>query len=120
MTKTRFFFFTTQVGLELVPRDYDMECPNPFRKYDVISLVPLCKVRFCFDSFLVIAIADYVEKKMSQHFLNFVKQHVACSSADGRNLLESSKIALDKGKLEDAVNYGTKVAISLSHVILKI
>jgi hypothetical protein len=26
--------------------------------------------------------------------------------------LESSKVALDKGKLEDAVNYGTKV---LSH-----
>lgn len=37
-------------------------------------------------------------------------QHVGCSSADGRNLLESSKIALDKGKLEEAVNYGTKVA----------
>ncbi|KAL7617658.1 hypothetical protein Lser_V15G03692 [Lactuca serriola] len=34
--------------------------------------------------------------------------HVLCSSADGRTLLESSKIALDKGKLEDAVNYGTK------------
>lgn len=39
----------------------------------------------------------------------FLKQYVACSSADGRNLLESSKIALDKGKLEDAVNFGTKV-----------
>lgn len=38
-------------------------------------------------------------------------QHVGCSSADGRTLLESSKIALDKGKLEDAVNYGTKVLI---------
>jgi protein TIF31 len=36
-------------------------------------------------------------------------QHVACSSADGRTLLESSKTFLDKGKLEDAVNYGTKV-----------
>ncbi|KAF2323167.1 hypothetical protein GH714_033806 [Hevea brasiliensis] len=35
-------------------------------------------------------------------------EHVGCSSADGRNLLESSKISLDKGKLEDAVNYGTK------------
>ncbi|KAL1551360.1 protein TSS-like [Salvia divinorum] len=35
-------------------------------------------------------------------------KHVGCSSADGRTLLESSKIALDKGKLEDAVNYGTK------------
>lgn len=37
-----------------------------------------------------------------------VCKHVGCSSADGRNLLESSKIALDKGKLEEAVNYGTK------------
>lgn len=37
-----------------------------------------------------------------------VCKHVGCSSADGRTLLESSKIALDKGKLEDAVNYGTK------------
>jgi len=36
-------------------------------------------------------------------------QHVACSSADGRTLLESSKTSLDKGKLEDAVNYGAKV-----------
>ncbi|XP_021639689.2 protein REDUCED CHLOROPLAST COVERAGE 3 isoform X2 [Hevea brasiliensis] len=66
-----------KVGLELVPRDYDMECPNPFGKFDIISIVPVCK-------------------------------HVGCSSADGRNFLESSKMALDKGKLEDAVNYGTK------------
>ncbi|KAJ6348343.1 hypothetical protein OIU76_004753 [Salix suchowensis] len=66
-----------KVGLELVPRDYDMECSNPFRKCDIISVVPVCK-------------------------------NVGCSSADGRALLESSKVALDKGKLEDAVNYGTK------------
>ncbi|KAK4375466.1 hypothetical protein RND71_006143 [Anisodus tanguticus] len=66
-----------KVGLELVPKDYDMECPYPFSKSDVISVVPLCK-------------------------------HVGCSSADGRTLLESSKVALDKGKLEDAVMYGTK------------
>ncbi|KAK4837938.1 hypothetical protein QYF36_009678 [Acer negundo] len=66
-----------KIGLELVPRDYDMECPNPFRKEDIVSMVPVCK-------------------------------HVGYSSADGRTLLESSKIALDKGKLEDAVNYGTK------------
>ncbi|KAF5466795.1 hypothetical protein F2P56_016690 [Juglans regia] len=66
-----------KIGLELISRDYDMECPYPFRKYDIISMVPVCK-------------------------------HVGCSSADGRNLLESSKVALDKGKLEDAVNYGTK------------
>ncbi|KAF2323156.1 hypothetical protein GH714_033717 [Hevea brasiliensis] len=32
-----------KVGLELVPRDYDMECPNPFRKFDIISMVPVCK-----------------------------------------------------------------------------
>ncbi|KAA8540510.1 hypothetical protein F0562_024571 [Nyssa sinensis] len=66
-----------KVGLELVPRDYDMESPYPFKKSDVISMVPVCK-------------------------------HVGCSSADGRTLLESSKVALDKGKLDDAVNYGTK------------
>jgi len=36
-------------------------------------------------------------------------QHVVYSSIDGRNLLESSKMALDKGKLDDAVSYGTKV-----------
>lgn len=36
-------------------------------------------------------------------------QHILCSSADGRDLLESSKTALDKGKLDDAVTYGTKV-----------
>jgi protein TIF31 len=46
---------------------------------------------------------------MYLRFFEFVQQHVGCSSADGRNLLESSKVALDKGKLEDAVNYGTKV-----------
>ncbi|KAJ0960340.1 hypothetical protein J5N97_001824 [Dioscorea zingiberensis] len=66
-----------KVGLELAPRDYDLESPSPFKKSDIISIVPVCK-------------------------------HVACSSADGRNLLESAKVALDKGKLEDAVTYGTK------------
>ncbi|KAL8123052.1 hypothetical protein AgCh_011144 [Apium graveolens] len=66
-----------KVGLELVPRDYDMESQNPFNSSDIISMVPVCK-------------------------------NVGCSSADGRTLLESSKIALDKGKLEEAVNCGTK------------
>ncbi|XP_020696905.1 protein TSS isoform X1 [Dendrobium catenatum] len=37
-----------------------------------------------------------------------VYKHVVCLSIDARNLLESSKTALDKGKLEDAVSYGTK------------
>lgn len=66
-----------KVGFELIPRDYDMDSPEPFRKDDIISMVPVCK-------------------------------HVVCSSADGRTLLEASKVALDKGKLENAVNYGTK------------
>ncbi|KAG8043718.1 hypothetical protein GUJ93_ZPchr0458g22509 [Zizania palustris] len=43
-----------------------------------------------------------------------VCKHVVFSSIDGRNLLESSKMALDKGKLDDAVNYGTK---ALSRII---
>lgn len=71
-----------KVGLELVPRDYDMNSPNPFRKTDIVSLTP-------------------------------VHKQAACSSADGRQLLESSKTALDKGKLEDAVNYGTKALAKL-------
>ncbi|PKA49413.1 Clustered mitochondria protein [Apostasia shenzhenica] len=71
-----------KVGLELVPRDFDMDTPDPFRKSDVISMIPVYK-------------------------------HVACSSADGRTLLESSKTSLDKGKLEDAVNYGTKALSKL-------
>ncbi|CAN6483481.1 unnamed protein product [Victoria cruziana] len=71
-----------KVGVELAPRDYDMEGPNPFKKRDVISLMP-------------------------------VHKQVACSSADGRTLLESSKTALDKGKLEDAVNHGTKALARL-------
>ncbi|KAL5859534.1 hypothetical protein ACOSQ4_000830 [Xanthoceras sorbifolium] len=71
-----------KVGIELVSRDFDMDSPRPFRKTDVISLVP-------------------------------VHKQAACSSADGRQLLESSKTALDKGKLEDAVTYGTKALAKL-------
>ncbi|XP_024966841.1 protein TSS-like [Cynara cardunculus var. scolymus] len=74
-----------KVGLELVPRDYDMDSAYPFKKADIISMVPVYK-------------------------------HVACSSADGRTLLESSKTSLDKGKLEDAVNYGTKALSKLVSV----
>ncbi|KAK7304132.1 hypothetical protein RJT34_15200 [Clitoria ternatea] len=74
-----------KVGLELVPRDYDMDTASPFRKADIVSMVPIYK-------------------------------HVACSSADGRTLLESSKTSLDKGKLEDAVNYGTKALSKLVSV----
>ncbi|KAF9617084.1 hypothetical protein IFM89_033189 [Coptis chinensis] len=32
-----------KVGVELVPRDYDMDNLNPFRSIDVISMVPVCK-----------------------------------------------------------------------------
>lgn len=71
-----------KVGLELVPRDYDVDDAYPFKKSDIISMIPVYK-------------------------------HVACSSADGRTLLESSKTSLDKGKLEDAVNYGTKALSKL-------
>ncbi|XP_027901951.1 protein TSS isoform X2 [Vigna unguiculata] len=74
-----------KVGLELVPRDYDIDSSCPFRKTDIVSMVPIYK-------------------------------HVACSSADGRTLLESSKTSLDKGKLEDAVNYGTKALSKLVSV----
>ncbi|WCJ30165.1 Tetratricopeptide repeat (TPR)-like superfamily protein [Euphorbia peplus] len=74
-----------KVGLELLPRDYDTDTASPFRKSDIISMVPVYK-------------------------------HVACSSADGRTLLESSKTSLDKGKLEDAVNYGTKALSKLVSV----
>lgn len=71
-----------KVGIELVPRDFDMNSPNPFRNVDIVSLVP-------------------------------VHKQAACSSADGRQLLESSKTALDKGKLEDAVSFGTKALAKL-------
>ncbi|GAB2276571.1 Protein REDUCED CHLOROPLAST COVERAGE 2 [Dionaea muscipula] len=37
----------------------------------------------------------------------------ACSSVNARQLSESSKIALDKGKLEDVVKYGTKALAKL-------
>ncbi|CAN8293312.1 unnamed protein product [Cochlearia groenlandica] len=71
-----------KVGLELVPRDYDFDSPNPFKSSDVFALVPVSK-------------------------------HVLCVSSDGRTLLESSKLALDKGKLDDAVNYGTKALFKM-------
>ncbi|XP_043695697.1 protein TSS-like isoform X3 [Telopea speciosissima] len=101
-----------KVGLELVPRDYDMDTPSPFRKSDIISMLPVYKVIYmislCYTDF------DYSKDLMeSFNAGNSVIQHVPCSSADGRTLLESSKTSLDKGKLEDAVNYGTKALSKL-------
>ncbi|GAB4861594.1 hypothetical protein Ancab_036787 [Ancistrocladus abbreviatus] len=71
-----------KVGIELVPRDYNMNSPVPFHMADIVSLIPVPKQ------------APY-------------------SSANGRQLLESSKTALDKGKLEEAVNDGTKALAKL-------
>jgi hypothetical protein len=34
-----------QVGLELLPRDYDMDNASPFKKSDIISMVPVYKVK---------------------------------------------------------------------------
>ncbi|KAG6425318.1 hypothetical protein SASPL_115746 [Salvia splendens] len=33
-----------KVGLELVPKDYDLESSTPFTNTDIISIVPICKV----------------------------------------------------------------------------
>lgn len=33
-----------QVGIELVPKDYDMDSASPFQKSDIISMVPVYKV----------------------------------------------------------------------------
>jgi hypothetical protein len=43
---------------------------------------------------------------------------VVYSSIDGRSLLESSKMALYKGKLDDVVSYGTKVRDSQHYIFL--
>ncbi|CAL0324166.1 unnamed protein product [Lupinus luteus] len=32
-----------KIGLELLPKDYDFESSKPFKKYDIISLIPVCK-----------------------------------------------------------------------------
>jgi hypothetical protein len=34
-----------QVGLELLPRDYDMDNASPFKKSEIISMVPVYKVK---------------------------------------------------------------------------
>lgn len=109
-----------KVGLELVPRDYDMDSPNPFRKDDIVSMIPVCKVNIYapHPSLILFSLSSPFLFSISFSLMvcSFYDppQHVICSSADGRTLLESSKVALDKGKLEDAVNYGTKVRIRVT------
>lgn len=50
--------FVPQVGLELISRDYDMESPYPFRKDDIISMVPMCKVGLSLSPSLPNSLAD--------------------------------------------------------------
>jgi protein TIF31 len=33
-----------QVGIEIAPRDYDLDTPSPFRTGDIISMIPVYKV----------------------------------------------------------------------------
>lgn len=40
-----YLLFSLKVGIELVSRDYDMDSSTPFRKVDVVSLVPVHKVK---------------------------------------------------------------------------
>lgn len=101
-----------------------MDSPSPFKKPDIISMVPVYKVmhmsNLCQKLGIEVSRISDKKKKNSRILWQFFDniesfiQHVACSSADGRTLLESSNTSLDKGKLEDAVNYGTKVTNSLS------
>lgn len=82
-----------------------MECKEPFKSCNIISIYPVCKV----DIYVTISLNQLaIDLNITRLCLNDL-QHIVCASADGRTLLESSKAALDKGKLEDAVNYGTKV-----------
>lgn len=96
------------MGVELIPRDFDMDSPNPFSEVDVVSLVPMYKVCKLDSTCQPYASNEGVSSLLLQCVCFW--QQAACSSADGRQLLESSKTALDKGKLEDAVAYGTKVS----------
>lgn len=99
------------MGIELAPRDFDMDHAFPFHKLDIISIMPVHKVEKI--NFVMIWNLLFEVNYMVNHSMLLLDllQQVACSSADGRQLLESSKTALDKGKLEDAVNYGTKVVL---------
>jgi protein TIF31 len=37
-------YSSVQFGLELVPKDYEMDTSYPFKKFDIISMVPVYKV----------------------------------------------------------------------------
>lgn len=43
-TLTKHFILSFKVGIELVSRDFDMDSPSPFRKTDIVGLVPVHKV----------------------------------------------------------------------------
>lgn len=87
-----------------------MDSPFPFQKSDIVSLVAVHKVadKLNICSLVLCIKFDRISPNLCTVYAVPLQQ-AACSSADGRQLLESSKTALDKGKLEDAVTYGTKV-----------
>lgn len=100
-------FLKKRYQFELTEQHYD-----DVRKYAILR-------GLCHKVGIELAPRDFVMDSAfpfyKQDIISLVPVHkqVACSSADGRQLLESSKTALDKGKLEDAVNYGTKALAKL-------
>ncbi|CAM0905756.1 unnamed protein product [Alopecurus aequalis] len=100
-------FLKRRYQFELTEQHYD-----DVRKYAILR-------GLCHKVGIELAPRDFVMDSAfpfyKQDIISLVPVHkqVACSSADGRQLLESSKTALDKGKLEDAVNYGTKALAKL-------
>ncbi|KAL6871449.1 hypothetical protein ACP4OV_014278 [Aristida adscensionis] len=100
-------FLEKRYGFELTEKHY-----QDVRKYAILR-------GLCHKVGIELAPRDFVMDSAfpfhKQDIISLVPVHkqVACSSADGRQLLESSKTALDKGKLEDAVNYGTKALSKL-------
>lgn len=49
--KIKIEWIICQVGVELLPRDYDMDSASPFRKSDIISMVPVYKVNIIASGF---------------------------------------------------------------------
>ena len=52
-----------QVGLELLPRDYDMDNASPFKRSDIISMVPVYKVKILvtrLKTFIFLVVSDNI------------------------------------------------------------
>ncbi|KMZ74481.1 hypothetical protein ZOSMA_1285G00020 [Zostera marina] len=71
---------------------------------DVRTLTDFMHTRYLQMCYLghVVELSDKLPHAQSLCIHEMIARHVACSSADGRTLLESSKTFLDKGKLEDS------------------